>query len=30
MYVFAGYDFVCQDGVTPNQIWNPDIYRFKP
>lgn len=30
MYVFAGYDFVCQDGVTPNQIWNHDVYRFKP
>jgi hypothetical protein len=30
MYVFAGYDFVCQDGVTPNQIWNHEVYRFKP
>ena len=30
MYVLGGYDFVCDDGVTPRQIWNHDIYRFTP
>jgi hypothetical protein len=30
MYVFAGFDFVCEDQVTPHQIWNHDVYRFTP
>ena len=30
MFVFAGFDFVCEDPVTPNQIWNHDVYRLKP
>jgi N-acetylneuraminic acid mutarotase len=30
MYVFAGFDFVCEDPVTPRQIWNLDVYRFEP
>jgi len=30
MYIFGGYDFVCDDGVTPRQIWNHDVYRFTP
>jgi hypothetical protein len=30
MYVLAGYDFVCEDDGTPHQIWNHDVYRFKP
>lgn len=30
MYIFAGFDFVCQDPVTPLQIWNQHVYRFEP
>jgi hypothetical protein len=30
MYVFGGYDFVCNEGVTPRQIWNHDVHRFTP
>lgn len=30
MYVLAGFDFVCEDPVTPDQIWNHDVYRFTP
>src|SRR5262245_26886231 len=30
MYVFAGFDFVCEDPVTPHQIWNHDVFRFEP
>lgn len=30
MYVFAGFDFVCEDAVTPRQLWNLDVYRFSP
>jgi hypothetical protein len=30
MYVFGGFDFVCEDAVTPRQIFNVDVYRFKP
>lgn len=30
MYVFAGFDFVCDDAVTPRQLWNLDVYRVSP
>lgn len=30
MYVFAGYDFVCDEAGAPHQIWNHDVYRFEP
>jgi hypothetical protein len=30
MYIFGGYDFACDGGVTPRQIWNHDVYRFTP
>ena len=30
MYVLGGFNFVCEDPVTPHQIWNHDVYRFEP
>jgi N-acetylneuraminic acid mutarotase len=30
MYVVAGWDFRCDDGVGPGQIWNLDVFSFSP
>ena len=27
MYVFSGFDFVCENGVG-GQVWNTDVYRY--
>ena len=29
MYVFAGFDFVCADGVG-GQVWNDGVYSYSP
>jgi hypothetical protein len=29
MYVFSGFDFVCDNGVG-GQVWNTDVYRYTP
>jgi N-acetylneuraminic acid mutarotase len=30
MYIVSGWDFRCDDGVGPGQIWNLDVYAFSP
>ena len=30
MYVFCGYDFECDDGIGPGQIWNTDVIVINP
>lgn len=30
MYVVSGWDFRCDDGVGPGQIWNLDVYTLIP
>ena len=30
MYVFGGYDFECDDGIGPGQLWNTDVIVISP
>jgi N-acetylneuraminic acid mutarotase len=30
MYIFSGWDFQCEGGVGPGQVWNLDVYRYEP
>lgn len=30
MYVVSGWDFRCDDGVGPGQLWNLDVYALSP
>ncbi|XXX74667.1 kelch repeat-containing protein [Sorangium sp. So ce134] len=30
MYLFSGWDFACDGGVGPGQLWNRDVYSFDP
>lgn len=30
MYVVSGWDFVCEAGLGPGQVWNLDTYVFTP
>ncbi|MHA3770405.1 Kelch repeat-containing protein [Verrucomicrobiota bacterium sgz303538] len=30
LFFFSGYDFQCNDGDGPGQIWNLDVYTLEP
>lgn len=30
MYIFAGFDFRCEEPTDPGQVWNLDVWSYEP
>jgi N-acetylneuraminic acid mutarotase len=30
MYIFAGFDFDCEELTSPGQVWNNDVFTYEP